>query len=279
MCGFGAANSTFPSASPSSRCASRTNLAGLLLVAFDEASAEQRVRLIYVEPSEPVPPDTPESVAEYQAVVRQLERELTDTREDLQTSIEEFETSNEEFKAAHEEVTSINEELQSTNEELETSKEELQSLNEELQTVNSQLESKVGELESTNNDLHNLLASIDHATLFLDRQFRVRRFTPATTHLLRVIETDIGRPFADFAKNFTDEDLLADAEKVLKHLTPIDKEIQDQQDRWYVRRIVPYRTEDDRIDGVVITFTDITQRKQSEAEAEIAERVAGTAGG
>lgn len=240
------------------------NLAGLLLLAFDEAGAERRVRLVYVEPSGPVPLDTPESVAEYQAVVRQLESELTDTREDLQTSIEEFETSHEEFKAAHEEVTSINEELQSTNEELETSKEELQSLNEELQTVNSQLESKLCELETTNNDLHNLLASIDHATLFLDRQFCIRRFTPATTHLLRLIETDIGRPFVDFATNITDDDLLEDARQVLKCLTPINKEIQDRQDRWYLRRIMPYRTEDDRIDGVVITFSDISERKQSE---------------
>jgi two-component system CheB/CheR fusion protein len=241
-------------------------LAGLVLVAFDEASVEQRVRVIYVEPSEPVPSDKPESAAEYQSVIRQLERELAEAREDLKTSIEQLETSNEEFKAAHEEVTSINEELQSTNEELETSKEELQSLNEELQTVNSQLESKVSELEATNNDLHNLLASIDHATLFLDRQFRIRRFTSATMHLLPLIETDIGRPFGDFAKNFTDEDLLADAERVLKQLTPIDKEIQDQQDRWYVRRIVPYRTEDDRIDGVVVTFIEITERKRTEAK-------------
>ncbi len=244
-------------------------LAGLLLVSFDETSAEQRVRLIYVEPPEPILADAPDSAAEYQAVIRQLERELAETRDDLQASVKEFETSNEEFKAAHEEVTSVNEELQSTNEELETSKEELQSLNEELQTVNNQLENKLGELEVTTNDLLNLLGSIDHATLFLDRQFRVRRFTPATTSLLPVIETDIGRPFADFAKNFVDDQLLSDAENVLKYLTGIDKEIQDDQDRWYVRRIVPYRTQDDRIGGVVVTFTDITKRKLAETNLEL----------
>ena len=240
-------------------------LADLLLVAFDEATVEQRIRLVYVEPSVPERPETPESVAEYQTVVRHLERELAETRDDLRTSIEEFQTTNEEFKAAHEEVTSINEELQSTNEELETSKEELQSLNEELHTVNHQLESKVAELATTNNDLHNLLASIDHATLFLDRQFRIKRFTPATTQLLRIIGTDIGRPFADFAKQFTDDDMLVDAERVLQQLTPIDKEVQGEASRWYVRRIVPYRTEDDRIDGVVITFTEVTHLKRAEA--------------
>ncbi|QDV47346.1 Chemotaxis protein methyltransferase [Stieleria neptunia] len=244
-------------------------LSDLLLLAFEEADAEQRVRLVYVEPSEAIPPDEPDTVAEYQAVIRQLERDLTETREDLQTSIEEFETSNEEFKAANEEVTSINEELQSTNEELETSQEELQSLNEEMQTVNNQLESKVGELESVNNDLNNLLSSIDHATLFLDRQFRVKRFTPATANLLRVIETDIGRPFSDFAKNFSDEDLLDDAANVLKHLAPMDKEIRDERGHWYVRRIVPYRTEEDRIDGVVITFIDITERNQARESLQL----------
>ena len=264
-------------------------------MAFDEAGAEAHVRLVYVEPTAEVPPDCPESAAEYQTVIRQLEHDLTETREDLQTSIEEFQTGNKEFKAAHEEVSSINEELQSTNEELETSKEELQSLNEEIQTVNSQLEIKVAELESVNNDLYNLLASIDHATLFLDRHLCIRRFTPATRRLLPIVDTDVGRPFGDFSTSLTDDDLLTDADNVLRHLTPIDKEVQSVRGlreapsqaaepaatsttaetdlrtvhpRWYVRRIVPYRTEDHRIDGVVITFTDITARKLAEMKLE-----------
>ncbi len=234
---------------------------GLLLVAFDEAGpGERQVRLVYVERPETEPTDTPATAKEWEAVIHHLEGELTSTREDLHTTIEELETTNEEFRATNEEVTSINEELQSTNEELETSKEELQSMNEELQTLNSQLESKVGELEVTNNDLQNLLTSIDSPVLFLDRGLRIRRLTPTAAQLFRVIETDIGRPFGDFAKNVTDEDLVSDAERVLKHLTPIEKEVQDGEGRWYLRRVVPYRTDDDHIDGVVITFADITAR-------------------
>jgi two-component system CheB/CheR fusion protein len=238
---------------------------GVLLVAFDEANAADRVRIIYVEPHDARKSDRPESIDEFETVIRQLEEELRATREDLQTTIEELETANEEFKAANEEVLSINEELQSTNEELETSKEELQSVNEELQTVNSQLEQKVTEQEAMTNDVINLLASADIATIFLDRGFRLRRFTPAATRLLRVIESDVGRPIRDFARNFTDERLLADAEKVLERLTTIELEVQDYQKRWYLRRILPYRTADDRIDGVVITFTDVTPQKLLEA--------------
>lgn len=255
---------------------------GLLLVSFEEASAADRVRVVYMQP-ETGAPDKPESTRDFKAVIHDLDGELRTTREDLQTTIEDLETSNEEFKASNEEITSINEELQSTNEELETSKEELQSLNEELQTVNNQLEQKVAELETANNDLANLLASTDIATIFLDRWLCLRQFTPATTRLLRVIATDVGRSIRDFAQNFTDEDLLPDAETVLQRLAPIEKEIVDREGRWYMRRIVPYRTGDDRIDGVVVTFTEITLRKQHEQtlivlNEQLAQRVAeGTA--
>jgi two-component system CheB/CheR fusion protein len=247
---------------------------GLLLVAFDEASAANRVRIVYVEPRDVRRPDIPETTDEFEIVIRQLEEELRGTKEDLQTSIEELETSNEEFKAANEEVTSINEELQSTNEELETSKEELQSMNEELHTVNSQLEQKVMELESMTSDLTNLLASTDIATIFLDRQFRLRWFSPAATRLLRVIETDVGRPIRDFAHSFRDNSLLTDAGLVLQRLTPIEDEVQDEEQTWYLRRIAPYRTGDHRIDGVVITFTNISQRKSHETSLrELAEKL------
>jgi two-component system CheB/CheR fusion protein len=237
---------------------------GAMLVTFDDANADDRVRVVYADRRESAASDNLESPEDYEAVVRNLEDELHSTREDLQSTIEELETSNEEFKAANEEVMSVNEELQSTNEELETSKEELQSLNEELQTVNSQLEQKVSELESTTNDLLNLLASTEVATVFLDRECRLRRFTPAATELLRVIDTDAGRPIRDFAMNVTDEELLPDVHRVLQQLVPAEQEVQDDKGRWYIRRIVPYRMDDDRIDGVVITFLDISRQKRDE---------------
>jgi two-component system CheB/CheR fusion protein len=236
---------------------------GLLLVVFEQEAGAARTS----EPAGSAPPSAIEvEGSENDLVIRRLEEDLRTTREDLQTTIEELETSNEEFKAANEEVTSINEELQSTNEELETSKEEMQSLNEELQTVNSQLEIKVTELESANNDLANLLASTEIATLFLDRQHHIRRFTPATRRLLRVIDSDLGRPLGDLAMTIRDEHLLRDAQQVLEHLVPAEREVSDAEGHWFLRRILPYRTEDDRIDGIVVTFTDITTRKHDEDE-------------
>ena len=158
---------------------------------------------------------------------------------------------------------SMNEELQSANEELETSKEELQSLNEELSTVNNQLQEKVEELETANNDMANLLNCTDIATVFLDTGFRIKLFTPAATRLFNLIATDVGRPIGDIVKKFTDDDLLRDAQQLLRDLTPREKEVRTEDGRWYMRRIMPYRTLDNRIDGVVITFVDITERKQA----------------
>ncbi|MGH2374276.1 MAG: PAS domain-containing protein, partial [bacterium] len=137
-----------------------------------------------------------------------------------------------------------------------------------IQTVNNQLEQKVTELEATNNDLNNLLASTDIATVFLDRGFCLKRFTPATKRLLRVIESDVGRPIRDFALNFTDPELLADAERVLQQLAPIEREVDATEGRHYLRRILPYRTEDARIVGVVITFDDVTNAKEHERALE-----------
>ena len=211
----------------------------------------------------------PTPATEHEPTIRRLEDELRDSRDDLHTTIEELETANEEFKASNEEVTSVNEELQSTNEELEIAKEELQSLNEELETVNSQLEQKIAEIEVTNNDLANLLTSTDIATIFLDRQFRIKRFTPAATRLLRVIDNDRGRLMGDLVTNFTDDDLLTDAETVLHRLTPIEKEVRDDKQLVYLRRIVPYRTHDNRIDGVVITFVDISRQEERLGDSEL----------
>ena len=194
-------------------------------------------------------------------------------RDELQSTVEELQTSNEELKASNEEVTSTNEELQSTNEELETSREEMQSLNEELSTVNSQLQAKIEEHQAARNDLSSLLTSTDIAVLFLDTEFQIRRFTPPVKDLLELITSDIGRPLSDFARKFSDPELVADASAAIERLVTSEQEIRADGNRWYLRRITPYRTTDNRIDGVVITFVDITRRKESEESVRrIAER-------
>ncbi|MFO0791419.1 MAG: chemotaxis protein CheB [Pirellulales bacterium] len=197
-------------------------------------------------------------------VIRQLEQELAATRDDLQATLEQFEASNEEFKAANEEVMSINEELQSTNEELETSKEELQSLNEELSTVNNQLAAKVEELETQHADLKNLVGATNVATVCLDRDIRIRWFTPAATRVIRLSEADAGRPLSDFAHDFDHDDLGEVTRQVLRTLVSVEDEVTCHDDRTYLRRVLPYRTEDDHIGGVIITFVDISERKRSE---------------
>jgi two-component system CheB/CheR fusion protein len=192
--------------------------------------------------------------------------ELRMLRLELQNTTEAFEAANEELKAANEEATSMNEELQSTNEELETSKEELQSVNEELSTVNTQLQNKIALLEATTNDLANLLSSTDIAVIFLDAEFRVRRFTPAVNDLIDLRETDIGRPITELARKFSDEKMLADARAVLQKLVPVDREVRSNSGRSYLRRTLPYRTLENHIEGVVVTFIDIAARKGAEEE-------------
>jgi two-component system CheB/CheR fusion protein len=229
---------------------------GLLLVAFQDhperAPAQSAATVEHATES---------------SMVEQLENELRATREDLRSTIEELESSNEELKTSNEEIMSMNEELQSTNEELETSKEELQSLNEELATVNSQLQDKVEDLDTTNNDLANLINVTGIPTVFLDRQLKIKRFTPPTSRLLNLMTGDVGRPFHDFASRLKDDDLLADAERVLATQAPAEKVVQTDENQWYLRRILPYRTADGGIRGVVITFVDITERMQAEGQA------------
>jgi len=198
------------------------------------------------------------------SLVQQLDLELKVTRQDLQSTIEELESSNEELKASNEEIMSMNEELQSANEELETSKEELQSLNEELSTVNSQLRDKVDELEQSHNDITNLLSNADISTVFLDPSMRIKRFTPPTARLFNLRATDLGRVLSDFSPKFRDDTLLTDARAVLERLAPLEKEIQTNGGCHLLRRIQPYRTQDNRIEGVVITFVDITARIRGE---------------
>jgi two-component system CheB/CheR fusion protein len=224
---------------------------GYCLVIFEELDAEASAHRV-VESSG--------SAAEYV----ELMTELQATRQRLQSIIEEFETSQEAMKASNEELQSANEELRSTMEELETSKEELQSMNEELQTVNQENRHKVAELALLSGDLQNLLSATDIATLFLDRELRILRFTPRIGDIFNMRMTDRGRPAADLTHRLGYPQLMADAELVLQNLQPIEREVHDEAGRWYLTRLLPYRSTDDRIGGVVINFIDISRRKQSE---------------
>ncbi len=197
----------------------------------------------------------------------ELEYELKTTRERLQTTIEELETSNEELKSANEELQSANEELQSTNEELETSKEELQSVNEELVTVNAELQSKIDELTQLNNDMTNLLSSTQIATIFLDNNLRIKRFTPTMTRVINLIQSDVGRPVSDIVSKIDYPDLEKDADEVIRTLKSSEKMVESKSGHWYLTRIMPYRTIANVIDGVVITFVDITDQHRLKEEA------------
>jgi len=196
----------------------------------------------------------------------ELERKYQQARLEAQTIREEMQTSQEELRSTNEEQQSTNEELQSTNEELTTSKEEMQSLNEELQTVNNELQAKVDELSRSNNDMKNLLNSTDIATLFLDNNLNVRRFTTQATKIIKLIPGDVGRPITDLASDLLYPELAADAREVLRKLGFAEKPVNTRDGRWFTVRIMPYRTLDDRIDGVVITFADITTAKKLEAQ-------------
>jgi len=195
-----------------------------------------------------------------------LARELQQAREEIQSCREQMQTSQEELKSANEELQSANEELQSTNEELTTSKEEMQSLNEELQTVNHELQAKVDELSWANNDMKNLLNSTDIATLFLDDALHVRRFTTQATSIIKLIAGDVGRPITDIASDLEYPDLVADAREVLRTLVFVEKQVATHDGRWFLVRIMPYRTLENRIDGVVITFSNITAAKTLERQ-------------
>jgi two-component system CheB/CheR fusion protein len=207
------------------------------------------------------------------AIVQHLEGELRIAREELQSAIEELESANEELRSSNEELITTNEELQSANEELQTSKEELQSANEELETVNAELNRRVAELDEANSDLQNFFACTEIATLFLDRDLRISRFTPAATGLFNLLESDVGRPIGDLAPKFTGMDLLADVEQVAQTLTTSEKQVKAAEGpAWFMVRILPYRSVDHVIAGVVVTFVDITALKRAEIGLRQSER-------
>jgi two-component system CheB/CheR fusion protein len=231
-------------------------LQGLMMIVFTDVAAPV--------PSKPIgrltKPDTRSSR------VAELEQELLQVRGESRATHEEMQTSQEELRSANEELQSTNEEMQSTNEELTTSKEEMQSMNEELQTVNTELQIKVDELSHASNDMKNLLDSTDIATLFLDKELNVRRFTPQATKIIKLIPGDAGRPITDLVSDLQYPELADDARAVLQKLAPVEKSISTQDGRWFTVRIMPYRTMDDRIDGVVITFANITVAKTLEGK-------------
>jgi len=225
----------------------------------DEAGA---AIIIFVEGD-----DVEEAVAAPDATnetVRRLTQELELTQVRLRTVREESDAANEELRAANEELQSINEEYRSTSEELETSKEELQSINEELQTVNSELKLKLEAISRAHSDLQNLMAATDFGTLFLDTTLCIKRFTERVTDLFAIKPADEGRPITDFAHQLDYDDLIKDAQAVLSDLAPVRREVRSRAGQWYDVRIRPYRTVDDKVDGVVMTFVDITERRNVE---------------
>ena len=200
------------------------------------------------------------------ARVLELEQELLHVREELQTTREEMQSSQEELISTNEELQSANEEMQSTNEELTTSREEMQSINEELQTVNAEQQSKMDELARINDDMRNLLNSTEIVTVFLDNQLHVRRFTPGADKLFKLIPGDVGRPLSDIVNDLLYPEMTQEAREVLQTLIFSEKQIATIDGRWFSVRIMPYRTMEDVIAGVVITFSNITAAKALEAE-------------
>jgi two-component system CheB/CheR fusion protein len=196
--------------------------------------------------------------------IQQLQQELQFTQSQLRASREEYEGANEELRAANEELQSINEEYRSTAEELETSKEELQSINEELQTVNSELKTKLESVSRAHSDVQNLMAATDVGILFLDSQLRINRFTPRIAELFNIATGDEGRSITDFTHRLDYDDLAGDAREVLRDLASTEREVHGKDGSWYLTRLKPYRTVEDKIDGVVVTFVDIGERRRAE---------------
>ena len=240
-------------------------LQGLFLVTFDQVRADQSA----VSKGAPASASTKK-----RKKGSDLMRELDHTKQQLQRTIEDLQTSNEEQKSTNEELQSTNEELQSTNEELETAKEELQSLNEELITVNSELQGKLDALADAHDDLQNLLNSTEVATIFLDNELRIKRFTTEAKRVSSLMAIDVGRPFSDIVSKLTYDRMLEDAQEVLTTFTVKERDVQATDGSWFFMRILPYKTGKNTIEGLVLTFQDITKSKQVEHLVETARTMA-----
>ncbi|MCL4176642.1 MAG: PAS domain-containing protein [Verrucomicrobia bacterium] len=230
------------------------------------------VMIVFTDVAVPAPPQATDQPRKSPARVprlAELERELQQVRSEARATHEVMQTAQEELRSANEELQSTNEELQSTNEELTTSKEEMQSLNEELQTLNTELQAKVDELSRASNDMKNLLDSTDIATLFLDKDLNVRRFTPKAIHIIKLIPGDVGRPITDLVSDLNYPRLADDVREVLRTLASTEMPVATRDGRWFTVRIMPYRTVDDWIDGVVITFANITAAKSLETKLRL----------
>jgi len=249
------------------RIAEPEALQGLFLVTFEPGGANKTV----VRKGALERAATPLKTKKGEAGLRW---ELKFMKQRLQRTIEELQSSNEEVNSTNEELQSTNEELQSANEELETSKEELQSMNEELMTVNAELQGKFDALENANDDLQNLLNSTEVATIFLDNEVRIKRFTSEAKRVSHLIANDVGRPLSDIASKLTYDRVVADAQDVLRTLVAQEQEVQAADGSWFLMRIVPYRTSKNTIDGLVLTFLDITRMKHAERVVQAAHELA-----
>jgi two-component system CheB/CheR fusion protein len=229
------------------------------------ASAESPLYLVILEEAPPSAAAALPAAPTAGAGTAALVQELRAKERCIQSLHEELESSTEELRSSNEEMQSVNEELQSTNEELETAKEEMQSVNEELSTVNAELQTKVAGLSRASNDLNNLIAGTGVGTVFVDLQLRILLFTPTVTEIINLIPSDIGRPMGHIVSNIVGyTSLVADAQEVLKTLIPKALDVQTQAGKWFALRIQPYRTLDNVIEGVVVTFADITEGKRAE---------------
>jgi two-component system CheB/CheR fusion protein len=207
----------------------------------------------------------------HEMVNRNLEEEVQFLKDQLSTTVEQYEGANEELKASNEELQAVNEEMRSATEELDTSKEELQSVNEELTTVNHELKASVEDLSRANTDLNNLMASTDIGTVFLDRQLRIQRFTPSAQKIFNLLPADLGRPISDITSKLAYPEFVHEAREVFEKLATTEREVRLADEAWFMVRIAPYRTQEDRIAGVVATFIDITRRKRAEEEVRESE--------
>jgi two-component system CheB/CheR fusion protein len=235
---------------------------GFILVIFEDA--DEGAESIDLHPAT-------ERISAVEPAAHQLEDQLVRIKAQLRATVEQYETQTEELKASNEELQAMNEELRASAEELETSREELQSVNEELTTVNQELKIKIEELSQANDDFKNLMSSTDIGTVFLDRTFRLKLFTPRARDVFNLIPTDAGRLLSDITGKLIGVDLLSDLECVLDRLQPIQREVQTQEGRWYLMNVLPYRTAEDRTEGIIVTFLDITERKEAEGQLRASE--------